>query len=171
MLAASYIVEFYDRAPWLTSFMTACCDIEFMAASYIVEFYYCVPGCRVSSRALCCRVSWPHAKNDESAGHVIKCRVCWPRAKNDESAGRALWYRVSWPRAKNVEPAGRVLTWFDLKIKKLILRRRLSLLSASYIVVLRPRAWMSSQLVTCCDVEWVDRMPKRVVILYISEMF
>ena len=40
-----------------------------------------------------------------------------------------------------------------------------------YCRVLWPRAWMSSQLVTCCDVEWVDRVPKRVVILYISEMF
>ena len=36
-----------------------------MAASYVVEFYDCVPGCRVS---------WPRAKNDESAGHVLKCR-------------------------------------------------------------------------------------------------
>ena len=35
------------------------------------------------------------AKNDESAGHVLKCRVCWPRAKNDESAGHVLKCRGS----------------------------------------------------------------------------
>ena len=65
----------------LSSFMIACGDIEFYArelcrrvlrprviilsfisASYGVEFYDCVPGCRVS---------WPHAKNDESSGHVL----------------------------------------------------------------------------------------------------
>ena len=33
-----------------------------MPASYVVEFYDCVPGCRMS---------WPHAKNYESAGHVL----------------------------------------------------------------------------------------------------
>ena len=32
-----------------------------MPASYVDEFYDCVPG-------------WPRAKNDESAGQVIKCR-------------------------------------------------------------------------------------------------
>ena len=83
----------------MTSFTTACCNIEFytrelcrrvlrprivilcfMPTSYVVEFFYYVPGCRVS---------WPRAKNDESAGHVIECRVCWPRAKN-ESAGHML---------------------------------------------------------------------------------
>ena len=26
-------------------------------------------------------VSWLHAKNDESAGHVIKCQVSWSRDK------------------------------------------------------------------------------------------
>ena len=71
-----------------------------MPASYVVEFYDCVPGCRVS---------WPRAKNDESADHMIKCRVCWPHAKNDESAGHVLKRRVSWPRAKNDESAGQVL--------------------------------------------------------------
>ena len=55
-----------------SSFTTACCNIE---------FYDRMPGYRVS---------WPCAKNDESAGDVIKCRVCWPRAKNDESAGHVL---------------------------------------------------------------------------------
>ena len=88
-----------------SSFKTACCYIEFyarelcrrvlrlrvvilsfMPASYVVECYDCVPGCRVSS---------PRAKNDESAGHLIKCRVCWPRAKNDESAGHVLNCRGS----------------------------------------------------------------------------
>ena len=44
-----------------------------MPASYVVEFYDRVPGYRMS---------WPRAKSDESACHVIKCRVCWPRAKN-----------------------------------------------------------------------------------------
>ena len=87
------------------SFTTACCNIEFdgrelkcrvllprvmilsfMPASYVVDFYDCVPGCGVS---------WPRAKNDESAGHVIKYRVCWPRAKNDESAGHVLKCRGS----------------------------------------------------------------------------
>ena len=52
-----------------------------MPASYVVEFYDRVHGFRVS---------WPRAKNDESAGHVIKCRVCWPRAKNDELAGHVI---------------------------------------------------------------------------------
>ena len=84
----------------LTSFTTACCNTEFHArelcrrvlrphvvilsfipASYVDEFYYHVPGYRVS---------WPRAKNDESAGYVIKCQVCWPRAKNEESAGPVL---------------------------------------------------------------------------------
>ena len=47
LLAASYIVEFYDRVLWYVVIMS------FMAASYVVEFYDCVPGCRVS---------WPDAK-------------------------------------------------------------------------------------------------------------
>ena len=89
----------------LSSFMTACYNIEFYAselcrrvlrprvvilsvihANYIVKFYDGGPGCRVS---------WPRAKNDESARHVIKCRVCWPRAKNDESVGHVLKCRGS----------------------------------------------------------------------------
>ena len=83
-----------------SSFTTACCNIEFyarelccqvlrprvmifsfMPASYVVEFYDHVPGCRVS---------WPRAKSDESAGHVIKCRVFWSSSKNDESAGHVI---------------------------------------------------------------------------------
>ena len=39
--------------------------LSFMSASYVVEIYDCVLGYRVS---------WPRAKNDESAGHVLKCR-------------------------------------------------------------------------------------------------
>ena len=52
-----------------------------MPTSYVDEFYDRVPGYRVS---------WPHTKNDESAGHILKCRVCWPRSKHDESAGHVL---------------------------------------------------------------------------------
>ena len=121
-VAASYVVEFNDRVlwywvPWPRA-MTACCDVlwywvfftaryvdefykrvlrcvvilSFMAASYVEEFYHCVPGCRVSwSRAMCCDI--------EFHGRELRWRVLWPRARNDESAGH-------------------VLKWFDLKIKK-----------------------------------------------------
>ena len=38
--------------------------LSFMPASYVVEFY---------DRVHRYRVSWPRAKNNELAGHVLKC--------------------------------------------------------------------------------------------------
>ena len=74
-------IEFYARELCRRVLRPCIVILSFMPARYVVEFYDCLPGCRVS---------WPLAKNDESAGHVIKCEMCWPRAKNDESAGHVL---------------------------------------------------------------------------------
>ena len=82
-MPAIYFVEFYARELCRRVLRPRVVILSFMPASYVVEFYDCMPGCRVS---------WSRAKNDESAGHVIKCGVCWPRAKNDESAGHVLKY-------------------------------------------------------------------------------
>ena len=100
LLSACCNIYFYAREICRRVLRQRVVILSFMPASYVDEIYDRVPGYRVS---------WPRAKNDESAGHVIKCRVCWPRAKNDESAGHVFKCRVCWPRAKNDESAGHVI--------------------------------------------------------------
>ena len=55
-IAASYIVEFYDRVLWFVVISS------FMAASYIVELYGRVPECRVSWSRAVISSELPHAK-------------------------------------------------------------------------------------------------------------
>ena len=167
MLTACYVDEFYDRV--LRCFVI----LSLMAASYVDEFY---------DRVLWCRVSWPRAKQDESAGHVLKCRMSWPRVKNDESADH--WLNVEW--------VGRVPKWCYLKITKShemdgwfadrvhwwqVLWPRdviLSLMAASYVDelydrmlwywVLSPLAILTNFRTACYDVLWYWLLWPRVML-------
>ena len=64
MLSACCNIEFYARELCRRVLLPGVVILCFIPASYVDEFYDRVSGYRVS---------WPRAKNDASAGRVLKC--------------------------------------------------------------------------------------------------